>query len=122
MRIKTMVDGKLVSSRPRSHHGDQYMLYDESIRQILLMMLLSWQFPNVSIPDKTKSGLKLINPLAGILVCAKCGKAMCYQSYPARPETAARYTHKSSQICKVKSAVASDVMDAVAYSLEKIYF
>lgn len=118
IRIKTMVDGKLVSSRPRSHHGDQYMLYDGKHPALVddaTFLAASKRFHS----DKTKSGLKLINPLAGILVCAKCGKAMCYQSYPARPETAARYTHKSSQICKVKSAVASDVMDAVAYSLEK---
>ena len=28
MQIKTMVDGKLVTSRPRSTHSDHYMLYD----------------------------------------------------------------------------------------------
>lgn len=28
MQTKTMVDGKLVKSRPRSNHTEQYMLYD----------------------------------------------------------------------------------------------
>lgn len=117
MQVKTMVDGKLVKSRPRSNHTDQYMLYDgkhEAIVDEITFHAAASRFHS----DKTKSNLKLMNPFAGILICAKCKKAMIYQGYNKRPNTPPRILHKSSQICNVKSAVLKDVMDAVAHALE----
>lgn len=117
MQVKTMVDGKLVKSRPRSNHTDQYMLYDgkhEAIVDEITFHAAASRFHS----DKTKSNLKLMNPFAGVLICAKCKKAMIYQGYNKRPNTPPRILHKSSQICNVKSAVLKDVMDAVAHALE----
>jgi site-specific DNA recombinase len=71
--------------------------------------------------DKTKSGLKLQNPLAGIFRCKECQKMMQYQTYKhLKGSTAPRFAHKPSQICKVKSVVADDVMKAVTHAL-KLY-
>lgn len=117
MKVKTMVNGKLVTSRPRSNHTDQYMLY-EGKHKAIIDDITFHEASRRFHADKTKSDCKLINPLAGIFVCANCGKAMCYQSYPTRPHTSARFTHKSSQLCKVKSVMADDVMNAVVHSLE----
>lgn len=117
MQVKTMVDGKLVKSRPRSNHTDQYMLYEgkhEALVDEITFHAASSRFRS----DKTKSNLKLANPLAGLLVCANCKKAMLYQGYKSRPNTLPRFLHKSSTICKVKSAIAKDVIDAVVQSLE----
>lgn len=117
MQVKTMVDGKLVKSRPRSNHTNQYMLYDgkhEAIIDEITFHAAASHFHS----DKTKANLKLMNPFAGILICAKCKKTMIYQGYNKRPNTPPRILHKSSQICNVKSAVLKDVMDAVAHALE----
>ena len=118
MKIKTMVDGKLVSSRPRSNHTEHYMLYEGKHKAIVsdeLYEAANRRFHS----DKTKSNLKLRNPLAGILVCKNCQKAMVYQTYKGRP-TPPRYNHKHSAKCKVKSVIASDVQNAVVHSL-KLY-
>jgi hypothetical protein len=70
--------------------------------------------------DKTKGGLKLKNILAGLLVCQNCKKAMCYQAYETKPTVQPRFLHKQSSVCKVKSVLASDVINAVIHSL-KLY-
>ena len=71
--------------------------------------------------DRTKSGLKLSNILAGIFRCKNCGRAMAYQSYKQRKvPTAPRYLHAESQKCKVKSVVADDVYKALIHAL-KLY-
>lgn len=117
MQIKTMVDGKLVKSRPRSHHTDQYMLYDGKHKAIIDEITFHAAASRFHA-DKTKANLKLMNPLAGILICANCKKAMVYQGYTKRPNTPPRIIHKTSQVCNVKSAVLKDVVDAVAHALE----
>lgn len=121
MQVKTMVDGKLVTSRPRSNHTDHYMLYDGIHKKDALVdeetfNAASSRFHN----DRTKSNLKLWNPLAGIFFCKNCGKMMHFQRYSTKPTVKPRFIHKQSDLCKVKSVLASDVMNAVAHSL-KLY-
>jgi hypothetical protein len=68
-------------------------------------------------PDKTKANLKLTNVLAGLLICPKCGKVMHYQGNNHKPGTSPRFCHPAVQLCKVKSALAEDVLNALAHSL-----
>ena len=119
MSVKKMVNGQLVSSRPRSNHTDRYMEYDGKHKHNALVdeetfKAASSKFYN----DRTKSGCKLANPLAGILKCKNCGFMMLYQGYNNRPTVEPRYVHRQSSICKVKSVQASDVMDALVHSLQ----
>ena len=119
MQVKTMVNGELVTSRPRSNHTDHYMLYDGKQPKMVseeVFNAVNSRFKS----DRTKRNLKLINPLAGILVCQKCGKAMVYQPYNTKPTVQPRYLHKDGTICKVRSVIAADVMNAVVHSL-KLY-
>ena len=119
MQVKTMKNGELVTSRPRSNHSDKYMLYDgkhEALIDEETFYSVSSRFHS----DKTKSNLKLTNILAGLLVCQKCGKAMHYQSYASKKNTNPRFHHKQPDNCKVKSALASDILNAVIHSL-KLY-
>lgn len=120
MQVKTMVDGRLVTSRPRSNHTSQYMLYDGMHKSNALIDDETFKAASSRFySDKTKGNLKLRNPLAGLLVCQKCGKVLTYQSNTDRSNTAPRYSHPPSKLCKVKSAFASDVTNAVVHSLEK---
>lgn len=122
MQVKTMVNGELVSSRPRSSHTEHYMEYEGKHKQYALVdeetfNAISKRYHS----DKTKSGLKLVNPLAGIFRCKHCQKMMQYQGYKHRKGMVApRYMHKPSQICNVKSVVADDVMNAIIHAL-KLY-
>lgn len=117
MQVKTMVNGELVSSRPRSH-TDKYMLYDgkhEGLVDEETFKAAAARFHK----DKTKAGLKLINPLAGLLYCQKCNKTMAFQDYKKKENVAPRYLHRQSAVCNVKSVVATDLMNAVAHGLKK---
>lgn len=122
MQIKTMHDGELVTSRPRSNHTDHYMEYDGKHLKDALVDEETFRKANSRFgADPTKSGYKLSNILAGMLRCKNCGRAMGYQSYKHRKTYAApRYLHAQSQKCKVKSVVAEDVIKAVIHAL-KLY-
>lgn len=116
MTVKTMVDGKLVTSRPRSNHTSQYMLYDGKHKAIIdedTFHAAEKRFHS----DKTKGNLKLQNPFAGLLYCQKCGKTMIYRGYKDRKNTEARLAHPTSDLCKVKSAMEKDVTNAIIHSL-----
>lgn len=118
MQVKTMVNGELVTSRPRSNHTDHYMLYDGKHKQHALVDEETFKAASSKFySDKTKANYKLQNPLAGLLLCPKCGKMMVHQQYKNR-NTAPRFNHYSSQICKVKSVLASDVFNALEHSLK----
>lgn len=120
MQVKTMVNGELVTSRPRSNHTEHFMLYD-GLHDGLVDEETFKKASNRFYSDKTKGGLKLQNPLAGLLVCEKCGKVMQYASYKHRKTyTPPRFNHPQSSICGVKSVVASDVMSALSHSF-KLY-
>lgn len=122
MQVKTMVNGELVSSRPRSSHTAHYMEYEGKHKQHALVD--EETFKTVSsrfYADKTKSGYKLTNPLAGLLRCKHCQKMMPYQPYKHKKGNVnPRYVHKPSQLCKVKSVMADDVMKALVHAL-KLY-
>ena len=117
MQVKKLVGDKIVRSRPRSNHTDHYMEYDGKHPALIdeeTFQAVTSKFHS----DKTKSDFKLINPLAGIFVCANCKYVMQYQPYKHKPTTAPRFTHKPSKVCNVKSVVADDVMNALIHGLK----
>lgn len=116
MLVKTMVDGELITMRPRSNHTEKYMEYDGK-HQALIDEETFKKASSRFYSDKTKWNHKLQNPLAGILVCQKCQKMMQLQLYKNRPSTLPRYNHRQSDKCKVKSALASDVINALVFAL-----
>lgn len=121
MEVRRMVDGKIVKSRPRSNHTEHYMEYEGKHKAHALVDAETFKAASSRFTiDKTKSNLELKNPLAGLLYCPNCEKAMVYQGFDKRPNVSARYRHAQSRACKVKSVLVSDVIDAVIHSL-KLY-
>lgn len=60
---------------------------------------------------------KIVNPLAGIIHCAACGKSMSWYDDYKRGKPV-RFTHRESALCRKKSLCAEDVLDALVESLE----
>lgn len=123
MTVKTMVDGKLKATRPRSSHSDHFMLYDGKHKKHAIVDEETFKLAGARFhSDRTKADLKLVNPLAGLLYCPKCGKTMGYQSNRHKNGTVApRYAHRQNAArCTVKSVVADDVINAVVHAL-KVY-
>mgnify|MGYP003303794620 CR=1 FL=1 len=120
MQVKTMVDGELVASRPRSNHTEHYMEYDGKHKAHALVDEETFNAAKSKYTsDKTKANFKLTSPLAGLLCCKKCGKMLVFNSYRSKPGVEARYLHSPSQICKVKSALFKDIMAAVVHGLNR---
>lgn len=121
MEVRKMVDGKIVKSRPRSNHTEHYMEYEGLHKAHALVDEETFKAANAKfVADKTKAELELVNPLAGLLYCPNCDKAMVYNGYNTRPTIEPRFLHAQSRVCKVKSVKVSDVMDALIHSL-KLY-
>lgn len=122
MMIKSMENGELVTTRCRTDNTDQYMEYDGKHKKYALVDEETFYKVNSRFSaNRTRDKYKLINPLAGLLVCKNCGKVMRYHSYEhCGKNIMPRYSHRLSDKCKVKSVVAEDVINAVTHAL-KLY-
>lgn len=118
MQIKTMKNGEIKVTRPRVH-SDQYMLYDgKHMKDALVDEETFKKVQKKFYKDRTRSNLKLVNPLAGLIFCKKCGKAMRYRTRVK--DRYDRILHVNSTTgCTVKSVVAQDVIDAVTHALKQ---
>lgn len=79
---KKMIDGKIVRKRPRN--GD-YELYDGLHEPII--DIETWekvQEINQAQMPKTPLNKELVNPLSGVVFCAKCGKPMQRRPYVSK--------------------------------------
>ena len=70
---------------------------------------------------RTNTEHELVNPLAGILRCAKCGRSLILDRNTKRPNVVPRYKCRSlgNKGC-LKSAKVPEVLDAVIYTLEHV--
>ena len=119
MTVKRLVNGELAKSRPRSNRNDHYIEIDGKHSKYALVDEETFRAASSRFhSDRTKSGLKLVNPLAGLLYCKKCEMIMHYKAYDGKRNP--RIAHKSSQVCKVKSALYTDVIEAIIHAL-KLY-
>lgn len=66
--------------------------------------------------SKTKVSLEIINPLAGLMWCRDCGRAIGWIDYKDGRQI--RYTHARSKICKKKSIPVDVVIDSLIKSLK----
>ncbi len=113
VRIKTM-EGDKVKTKISSY-TDQYMIYDGKHKPLVDLETYEAvlkRFPNPRV--KTKN--KLVNPLAGMVRCPKCGVMFRYKKFPSGKH---RLTHDNKYSdCKVKSVLIYDVMEALKYALK----
>ena len=119
MTVKHLVDGQLTKTKPRSNHNEHYIeIEGKHYKHALIDEETFRAAASKFRSDRTKSGLKLRNPLASLLYCQKCGTVMQYKGYAGKRNP--RFVHKPSQVCEVKSALATDVLDALIHAL-KLY-
>lgn len=112
VRVKSMTGGELTTHIERK--TDKYVEFEGKHDPLIDLETFESVQKRFNAP-KIKRNHELKNAFAGILVCEKCGKSMRYQKCSnARP----RIVHPQSQRCRVKSAYADDVMDAVVESLK----
>lgn len=114
---KEYVDGKMVKTNRRGN-SDSIQLYegkhegfiDEDTFEIA-QSLFSQSAP-------VQICTEITNPLAGILHCASCGKAIKHNAFNSRSATS-RYLHINTVECTKKSVTTQSVLDSVAEALKK---
>lgn len=62
----------------------------------------------------------IINPFAGIMRCAKCGKIIHYDAYKCKRNVQPRFIHPESKYCKMKSVNAEQVTNAIIGAIKVV--
>lgn len=117
--VKKMVDGKLVTSRPRAK-ADAMLLADGMQEAILSKEV--WEVVQNRLNAQRKaSPVKrhetLQNPLAGLIVCAKCGRTMVRKKYRSKRFNLEDRIICPNHSCNMVSSVLSLVEDEVLNNL-----
>lgn len=118
MQVKSMEDGKLVTKTKKMVGTEHYMEYEGKHEGIVSEEIFR-SAQKMLKGDNTKLNFTLRNPLAGLLVCKKCNRSLVYYGYQHGTRSRPRLSHPSSQVCNVKSAVYTEVIDAVVYGLKQ---
>lgn len=105
-KVRIKADESEVKIVNGKHEG---IISDEQLEKAVSLMEKKEQ-PHVNI------NYDLTNPLAGIMVCAKCGKAMCW--FDPTQGRSQRYAHRESALCKVKSLPVTVVWDGLVEALK----
>lgn len=111
--VRKIVDGEVVISRPVS---DDYLI-EEGLHPAIIDQDL-WdkvQAIRGKIP-RNKNAHNLTNPLAGLMFCAKCGRAMVGRTYQKCPP---RYLCPDSKYCGNSSAYMDEVLAEIVKVLEE---
>ena len=113
---KEYVDGKLVKTNRRGS-ADSIQIYEGKHDGFIDKETFERAQALFSQSTPVQICTEITNPLAGILHCASCGKAMKYNSFDSR-NTPARYLHISASDCTKKSLPAQQILDFVADALK----
>ena len=114
---KTVIeDGKQVRKRKRLIDPDQFIVVDGAHPALVDHETFVKANEKRCNNPRIIKGLKVSNPLAGVLFCSKCGHAMRRAPYPHADD---RYACNYHQKACMKSIKMKDVMAAVTTALEQ---
>lgn len=113
--VKSIEDQQIKKSRPR-HNVNDYLLFDglhpAIISQELFDLAQEKRGKNVPI----RKNMSIVNPFAGILFCAKCGKVLKYKAENGKYKPRLECTEM--KYCKNGSSRYYEVLDSVCKALE----
>ncbi|WP_279159588.1 recombinase family protein [Thomasclavelia cocleata] len=118
--VKVYEEGKIKITRPRNKKaiyvkGKHQGILDQKTYDTLVAM--------DGIGTREKKASKLVNPLAGLVYCKKCGHAMTYRTYKRKDGTIKcdpRLLCTNQKHCNTKSSTFFIVYNSVISSLENI--
>ena len=111
---KSVVNGEIVERSVRQSE-DEIIIAKGKHKGIVPLELFEAAQEKMDNNPRAKWDMPLQNPLAGLLWCSKCGKAMAQHPYPhAETRVECRNRHN----CNANSAKLREVVDAVVYALE----
>jgi len=111
---KTIENGQVVSRSVRQP-DDKVIIAKGKHQAIVPLELFEAAQEKMDNNPRAKWDMPLQNPLAGLIVCHSCGKALAQHPYP-HAET--RIECRNRHGCKANSAKLREVIEAVAFALE----
>lgn len=113
-QVKEMDENGKIAKR-RTISGHKYVLVEGKHPAIISEELFAAAQSLFTGQAPVKANTTIVNPLAGIMVCGKCGTVMRY----VETKGVTRFAHAPNYLCKTKSAHVSDVMAIVCQSLRE---
>jgi site-specific DNA recombinase len=119
--VKKMVHGKIVKKRPRAKKEDWILvngLHEAIIDEETFSLAQKYLAENPSTPAPSQLGIK--NPLAGLIVCADCGRKMVRRPYNNRtqPDTLMCPYTSCNNVSSSLSSVEEKLLQALAIALD----
>lgn len=114
--IKSVENQEVVKSRPRTKLSE-YLVFEGKHEAIISdeTFKLAQEKRGKNVP--IRKNMSIVNPLAGIFFCAKCGHAMKLR--PANGKNKARYECLEMKYCGNGSATQDDVLERIYEVLEQ---
>lgn len=113
--IKEVINGEVVTRRDRKPDKDETIIAEGKHEAIVPLELFQKAQEKLDNAPRVTEKYSLKNPLAGLLFCSKCGRAMAQHPYPRSDD---RYECRNRNGCGAKSVKMKDLIDAVAFALE----
>lgn len=115
--IKHIEDGQVIRSRPRAKQKDIILAEGKHpaafTKEEHERLVASFDLHSPTL----QSDKQLVNPLANLIFCKKCGKAFTYHKYKGCQD---RYVHQGTGCsCKVKSATVNEVLEILIQALNE---
>ena len=112
---KVVINGQVVAKKSRPANPEDFIIAKGKQPAIVSDELFEAAQNKFRNNPRSKQGLPLKNPFAGIMFCSKCGRVMQQHTYK---HARMRIECRNRNGCGSKSAFMDDVVDAVVYSLE----
>lgn len=112
---KTFENGQIVTRTTKRVAAEDIVIAKGKHPAIVPMELFEAAQEKMNNNPRRKLEVKLANPLAGLIFCHKCGKAMALHPY-AHAETRIECRNRGG--CNANSAKIREVIDAVVFALE----
>lgn len=113
---KTFENGQLVTKRSMPNNPEDVVIAEGKHQAIVTQELFDAAQAKRDNNPRSKHEYPLVNPLAGLIFCSKCGKALAQHPYK---HARTRYECRNRNGCGSKSAPMDEVIDAVIFALEE---
>ena len=112
---KTVENGKVIKKRSVPSSPEDIIIADGRHPAIVTKELFDAAQEKMNNNPRRRTDLPLKNPLAGLMFCSKCGRAIVQHPYP---HAKTRYECRNRNGCGSKSAPMDEVIDALLFALE----
>lgn len=117
-REKVYKDGSVSHVRNRVVDADEVVIAEGLHPAIVPLELFNAAQEKVTSSPRVNADTTLKNPLSGLIVCSRCGKMLAQHPYK---NARTRIECRNRNFCGAKSTYLDDVIEKVAFTLEKIH-